>query len=74
MNYQPKLNISDGAWYAARPIPGTDGWHGEVLCPSKDAAQRACDELNGVDPSAQRGPAKLQLVLGEKTKGKNDAT
>jgi hypothetical protein len=49
-------------------------WHGEVHCGSKAAAQAMCDELNGVDPSAQRGPAKLQLVLGEKTKGKNDAT
>lgn len=74
MNYRPKLNISDGAWYAARPIPGTDMWTGEVQCRSMEAAEEACRELNRAAERAQREADELNVLLGkrEKTKGKND--
>jgi hypothetical protein len=43
--YQPKQDISNGSWYAARPL--LDGtWYGEVEALTKQNAQKACDELN----------------------------
>lgn len=43
--YKPKQDISNGAWYAARPLE--DGtWYGEVEALTKETAQKACDELN----------------------------
>lgn len=46
MKFQPKQDISNGSWHAARPIVGTDMWHSEVEAFTKAGAQAACDELN----------------------------
>lgn len=51
--YKPIQSLENGAWYAARRIPGTETYSAEVECTSELAAQKACEALNNLARKAE---------------------